>query len=77
MASKRLRLKIALLRSGLTARQIAPTLGVSEWTLSRIINGRQRADRSFLSRLDEVIAAGRNDQRKKKTAGANEAPPAV
>ena len=77
MASKRLRLKIALLRSGLTARQIAPTLGVSEWTLSRIINGRQQADPELLRQFDEVTGAERRHRRGKRSAGANGTPPTV
>ena len=57
MTTKRVYLKVALLRRGLTARHVAARLHISEWTLSRIVNGRQEPDRALMRRLLRVIAS--------------------
>ena len=37
-------LKIACIEAGLTQRQVAELVGIDEWKLSRIVNGKQVAD---------------------------------
>jgi transcriptional regulator with XRE-family HTH domain len=73
MTTKRVYLKVALLRRGLSARQLAARLGISEWTLSRILNGRQDADSALMKRLHRALATQpprRRKSRRHTNAGA-------
>ena len=69
-------IRVAMVRRGLTGRQVAAAVGLSPSAFSRLVHGHRRADPSLLEAIEKAIRSPRAST-DDTTAGANEAPPAV
>jgi transcriptional regulator with XRE-family HTH domain len=69
-------IRVALVKRGLTGRQVAAAVGLSPSAFSRLVHGHRRADPILLEAIEKALKSP-VILKDETTAGANEAPPAV
>lgn len=72
MPLRPLHIKVAIVRKGRTAKEVAAAVGLSPSSFSRLIHGHRRVDSRLLEAIEQAIKAPKTSK-DETTAGADDA----